>query len=40
MQHLDANDQHDVITFHMDDVYGQHIHLHPLNIHIRFATML
>jgi hypothetical protein len=30
---------HDVITFHMDDVYGQHIHLHPLTIHIKFATI-
>jgi hypothetical protein len=30
---------HDVITFHMDDVYNQHIHLHPLTIHIKFATI-
>jgi hypothetical protein len=29
---------HDVITFHMDDLYGQHIHFHPLTIHIKFVT--
>jgi len=29
---------HDIITFHVDDVYGQHIHPHPLTIHIKFAT--
>jgi hypothetical protein len=23
----------------MGDVYGQHIHLHPLTIHIKFATI-
>ncbi len=29
---------HDVITFHMDDLYSQYIHLHPLTIHIKFVT--
>jgi hypothetical protein len=29
---------HDVITLHTNDVHGQHIHLHPLTIHIKFAT--
>lgn len=28
--------KHDVITFHMDHVYGQHIHPH-LTIRIKFA---
>jgi hypothetical protein len=23
----------------MDDIYGQHIHFHPLTIHIKFPTI-
>ncbi len=29
---------HDVITLHIDNVHGRHIHIHPLTIHIKFAT--
>jgi len=29
---------HDVNIFHMDDVYGQHIHFHSLIIHMQLAT--
>ncbi len=30
--------EHGVFTFRIDDVYIPHIHLHPLTIHIKFAT--
>jgi hypothetical protein len=39
-QHVVANDDItlSIITFHMDDVYGQHIYLYLLTKHIEFAT--
>jgi hypothetical protein len=30
--------QHDVTKCTMDDVYSQHIHIHPLTIRITFTT--
>jgi hypothetical protein len=31
--------QYDITKWTMDDVYGQHVHVHPLTIRITFATI-